>query len=142
VKFALSVAKKYKYVYFCMESLNSNITDKNMQKLINTENLVILPNASITKFTKVDGSLNSVELSNYSTLTCSAIFVKTQSTPETSFVSDKLIGKDEKGFLRSTNISQSLLVPKCFAIGNCACKSSQKMRSSAIEALLNDFGGN
>jgi thioredoxin reductase len=142
VKFALSVAKKYKYVYFCMESLNSNITDKNMQKLINTENLVILPNASITKFTKVDGSLNSVELSNYSTLTCSAIFVKTQSTPETSFVSDKLIGKDEKGFLRSTNISQSLLVPKCFAIGNCACKSTQKMRNSAIEAILNDFGGN
>ena len=142
VKFAIDVAKKYKYVYFCMESLNPDITEKNMQKLINIENLVILPNAIINKFVETDGELNSVELSNYSTLTASAIFVKTKATPETTFVSDKLIGKDETGFLKITNIAQSLLVPKCFAIGNCASKSTQKMRNSVIETILNDFGGN
>jgi thioredoxin reductase len=142
VKFAMNLAKKYKYVYFCMESLNSNITDKNIQKLINIENLVVLPNATITKFITTDGQLSSVELSNYSTLTCSAIYVKNESSPETIFVSDKLIGKDETGFLKVTNTAQSLRVPKCFAIGNCACKSTQKMKAAMIESILNDFGGN
>jgi thioredoxin reductase len=86
VKFAVAIAKKFKYVYFCTESLTPNITDKNIQKLINIENLVVLPNTSIAKFSATDNVLNSVDLSSYSTLTCSAIFAKTKATPETSFV--------------------------------------------------------
>lgn len=141
VKFATAVAKKYKYVYFCMESLNTDISDKNIQKLINIENLVILPNASITKFTTTDNILSSVELSNYSTLTCSAIFAKTKATPETVFIPDNIIGKDSNGYLKTTNISQSLLVPKCFAIGNCTEKSTQKMKQEMIVSILKDFNG-
>lgn len=141
VKFASAIAKKYKYVYFCMESLDSDITDKNMQKLINIENLVVLPNASITKIIAPDNNLSSVELSNYSTLTCSAIFVKTKFVPDTSFISNKLISKDTNGFLITSNAAQSLLVPKCFAIGNCAVKSTQKMKAAAVETILKDFGG-
>lgn len=142
VKFAIAVAKKFKYVYFCTESLTPNITDKNIQKLINIENLVVLPNTSIVKFSVTDNILSSVELSSYSTLTCSAIFVKTKATPETSFISNKLISKDEAGYIKTTNISQSLLVPKCFAIGNCTSKSTKKMRDLMIENILTDFGGN
>lgn len=142
VKFAIAVAKKFKYVYFCMESLTPNITDKNIQKLINIENLVVLPNTAIVKFTIADNILSSVELNNYSTLTCSAIFVKTKTTPETSFISNKLVSKDEAGYIKTTNISQSLMVPKCFAIGNCTSKSTKKMRDLMIESILNDFGGN
>jgi thioredoxin reductase len=141
VKFALSVAKKYKYVYFCTESLTPNITDKNIQKLINTENLVILPNALINKFNATNGVLNNVELSSYANLTCSAIFVKTAAVPETAFISSKLISKESDGSLITTKISQSSLVPKCFAIGNCACKSTKRMRDSMVESILNDFGG-
>jgi thioredoxin reductase len=141
VKFAISVAKKFKYVYFCTESLTPNITDKNIQKLINIENLVILPNTAITKFFVTDGILSSVDLNNYSTLTCSAIFAKTECAPETSFIADNLISKDNAGYLKTTNISQSLLVPKCFAIGNCANKNTKKMRDLMIENILNDFGG-
>ena len=62
-------------------------------------------------------------------------------SPDTSFVSDKLISKNELGYLRPTNISQSLLVPKCFAIGACAEKSTQKMRTAMIDSILNDFSG-
>ena len=142
VKLAIAIAKKYKYVYFCTESLTPNITDKNIQKLINIENLVILPNATINRVVTSNDILTSVELDNYSTLTCSAIFVKTESSPETNFVSDRLISKDEKGFLKTTNTAQSLLVPKCYAVGNCASKSTQKMRDAMVEDILNDFGGN
>ena len=143
VKFAVQIAKKYKYVYFCMESFTPNIADKNIQKLINVENLVVLPNASVTKFTATDNQLESVELSNYSTLTCSAIYAKTPATPDTAFVSDKLIGKEENGYLKVSNISQSLFVPKCFAIGTCVRKSTQKMKTAMVESILSDFiGGN
>jgi thioredoxin reductase len=142
IKFAIAVAKKFKYVYFCMESLTPNITDKNIQKLINIENIVVLPNTAIAKFTIADNALSSVELNNYSTLTCSAIFVKTKATPDTTFVSNKLVSKDEAGYIKTTNSSQSLLVPKCFAIGSCTCKSTKKMRDLMIENILTDFGGN
>lgn len=143
VKFAIAVAKKYKYVYFCMESFTPDITDKNIKKLINIENLVVLPNATITKFTTTNGCLESIELSNYSTLTCAAVYAKTTSTPETAFVSDKIIGKDEKGYLKVSNLAQSIYVPKCFAIGTCTYRCTQKMKTIMIESILNDFtGGN
>lgn len=142
VKFALAVAKKYAHVYLCTEGLTiENITPANIKKLSETDNLVVLPNATIAKVNIADGRLKSVELSNYSTVTCAAIFIKTKASPETSFVSDKLISKNELGYLRLTNISQSLLVPKCFAVGSCAEKSTQKMRTDMIEAILNDFNG-
>lgn len=142
VKFALSVAKKYKQIYFCTEEFNiEGITPANSKKLSESKNIAVLPNTSISKITTSDGKLAVVELSNYSTVNCSAIYVKTESTPETSFVSDKLISKDAEGYIKTTDISQSLLVPKCFAIGNCTGKSTQKMRAAMIEAILSDFKG-
>ena len=56
-KLAMAVAKKYKYVYFCTKTISPNITDKNIQKLINIENLVILPNTSISKFSMIASNL-------------------------------------------------------------------------------------
>jgi thioredoxin reductase len=144
VKFALAVAKKYAHVYLCTEGLTiENITSANVKKLAETDNLVVLPNASIIKANISDGQLKSVELSNYSTVTCNAIFIKTKASPETSFVPNNIISKDENGYIKTTNVSQSLLVPKCFAIGNCSGKSTKKMKDSMIEIILKDFiGGN
>ena len=140
-KFALAVAKKYKQVYFCIPGFDiKDLTVANKKKLVEAHNIVVLPNTSIVKFQVTNGSLHTLELDNYSTVTCSAVYVKTEAKPETSFISN-IFGKDEKGYLITTNIAQSLLVPKCFAIGNCAVKSSQKMKDAMIEAILNDFGG-
>jgi thioredoxin reductase len=118
-----------------------NVTDSNMNKLINLENLVILPNTAISSFSTKDGMLSSLALDNYSTLSCSAIFVKTEAKPETAFVSNKLIGVDADGYLLTSKCSESALVPKCFATGNCARNSTKKMNLAMIETILNDFGG-
>ena len=135
------MAKKYKQVYLCSESLViEDITTANKKRLAETKNIVVLPNTSVIKFQTSDGMLQKVELDNYSTITCSAIFVKTAARPETTFVSN-IIGKDTAGFLITTNQAQSLLVPKCFAIGNCASKCTQKMKTAMIETILNDFNG-
>lgn len=141
VKFATTVAKKYKYVYFCTESLTPNISDANLKKLINIENLVILPNTNISKFVAKEGNLSLIDLDNYSTLNCSAIFVKTDAVPETAFIPNSLIGKDSEGYLITLEHLESALVPKCFATGNCTRKNTKKMNLEMIETILKDFGG-
>lgn len=139
VKLALAVAKKYKYVYICTESMDLNITENNRKKLNAAENILLLQNSSIVKATFTENFLSSVSLDSYAKITCNAIFAITASTPEVSFVSEKLIGRDPDGFLKITDISQSLLVPKCFAIGNCVKKSTKKMQTAMIDAVLADF---
>ena len=137
-KLALTVAKKYKYVYFCTKDIKLNITEANHKKIDKTENVLVLPNASIAKTVFEDGVLTAVNLDNYSKITCNAIFTKTKAVPETEFISEKLIGK-ENGYLEVSNSAQSLLVPKCFAVGSCACKSTKKMQDAMVSAILGDF---
>lgn len=139
VKLALSVAKKYRQVYVCMNVLNPVCSDALKAKLDAANNIVLLPNASITKVHTSKGVLDTVELSNYSQITCKAIFVKTASTPETGFVSTKLINKDSAGYCITNNQAESTLVPKLFAIGSCAAKSPAKQQEMMIKAILADF---
>jgi thioredoxin reductase len=140
VKLAFAVAKKYKYVYLCTESMKLDVTEATRKKLETTENLLTLYNTSITKAVFEEDHLISVALSSYSKITCNAIFAITEAAPETTFVSEKLISK-ENGYLVTSNIAQSLLVPKCFAIGSCASKSTKKMQAAMIESVLKDFNG-
>lgn len=140
VKFALDVAKKYKQVYLCTENIAiEGITEANTKKLASTENLIVLPNTYLLKAIAKNGTIQKVELNNYSTLNCSAIYAKTDSTPEVDFVSEKLIQKNESGYLVTNKNGESLLVPKCFAAGNCAQKYTKTMEQLLVETVLNDF---
>ena len=140
VKLALAVAKKYKYVYLCCDVMELELTEPVRKKLESTDNIIIIQNASIAKASYEDELITSVTLDNYAKITCNAIFAITKTTPETEFISEKLISK-ENGYLKTTCTAQSTLVPKCFAIGNCACKSTKKMQTAMVEAVLNDFSG-
>lgn len=141
-KLALAVAKKHKQVYLCTRSITlENTTPANNAKLAEASNIVLLPNTSIIKASSKDDVLTAVELDNYSAVTCSSIYVKTNSKPETAFISDKLFSKDEAGFIKVSNNAQSLLVPKCYAIGTCAIKTTKKMKTAMVEEILASFGG-
>jgi thioredoxin reductase len=139
-KLALAVAKKYKYVYLCTKDMELSITDATRKKLEKAENILVMQNVSITKATFEEEALVSVSLDNYSKITCNAIFAKTEATPETVFVANNIISK-ENGYLQVSSTAQSLLVPKCFAIGSCAAKSTKKMQAAMVESVLNDFNG-
>ena len=139
-KLALAVAKKYKYVYLCTESIELVVNESLDKKLNSTGNLLVLRNTSIAKTTFDDGVLTGVTLDNYTKLTCNSIFAITETTPETEFISEKLISK-ENGYLKTTEAAQSTLVPKCFAIGNCASRSTKKMQAAMVDTVLNDFSG-
>jgi thioredoxin reductase len=137
-KLALAVAKKYKYVYLCIKNMELEVTEATHKKLEKAENILVMPNVSITKAAFEGETLVSVNLDNYSKITCNAIFAKTEVTPETVFITDKLIGKNN-GYLVTSSIAQSLSVPKCFAVGSCAAKSTKKMQAAMVEAVLSDF---
>lgn len=138
-KFALNLAKKYKYVYLCANTVDIDVTEGTRKKMSDAENLLLIQNVSIAEATFNEGSLTAVKLDNYSSITCNAIFAKTEATPEVAFVSEKLISRDNESYLVVTDCSQSLLVPKCYAIGNCVGKSTKKMQAAMITDILNDF---
>ena len=140
IKLALSVAKKYKYVYLCTDSVEVATNDSLDKKLNSVENLLIIKNASIAKTTFEDDVLTSVTLDNYAKITCNSIFAITEYTPETEFISEKFINK-ENGYMRTTGAGQSLIVPKLFAIGSCACNNTKKVQAAMVEAILNNFNG-
>lgn len=140
VKLALKVAKKFKHAYLCTEQFTfENVTASNLKKIDETENLVVLHNASVIKVCLKENELKAVELSNYSTLTCSAIFVKTESAPESKFVPNKLINKNSLGFFETNSNAESSIVPKCFAIGTCNAKHTNKKQQQMLETIKADF---
>lgn len=140
VKLALEVAKKYKQVYLCLKQITfKDITPTLLRKINQADNIAVLPNTELLKVTRIDDLLYSAELSNYATITCHGIFIKTEYRPETSFISDKIIKKDELGYCLTNAQGESTLVPKCFAIGHCAKKPSIAKERQVIEQLLKDF---
>jgi thioredoxin reductase len=138
-KLALTIAKKYKYVYLCSDTIDLKTTEATAKKLAIAKNIVVLLNTSVMNVTTSNGELKSVELDNYATVTCSAIFVKTVAKPDTDFISTKFIEKDTYGYLKTTANLESQLIPKCFATGSCTCKNNKKMTQAMIDTILKDF---
>jgi thioredoxin reductase len=143
---AFEVAKKYKYAYLCLNEFSGKISEAINKKLQKKQlsNIVVLPNTHIKKVTAHDETLINVELDNYSTVLCAAIFVKTEASPDTACISARngLIKTNEAGYLETNDKLESTLVPKCFAAGSCTQKCTNKMLNSLIESILIDFGGN
>lgn len=137
IKFAINVAKKYKHVYVCVETSKIDCSIKIMKKLETLNNIVLLFNASIKSFSASGNKLEIVTLDNYSSITCTAIFVKTPALADTACIPKNLIEQDKEGYLKVNERAESTLVPKCYAIGNCVQKSSKKMRQNLITELEN-----
>jgi thioredoxin reductase len=146
VKLAFEVAKKYKYAYLCLDEFAGKYSEDVNKKLLqkHSSNIVVLPNTHIKKVSAYDETLINVELDSYSTVLCSAIYVKTDASPDTACIPARagLIKANEAGYLETTDKLESTLVPKCFAVGTCVQKCTKKMINSLIKAILTDFGGN
>lgn len=139
-KFTLDVAKKFKHVFLCTETFQiPDVSTSNLKKLQEAPNIVMLPNTAVNKIILEEDQLKAVELTNYSTVTCSAIFVKTKSTPEIDFIPKNLVQRTDDNFLVTDAANESLVVPKFYATGNCAVKSTKQMFINMINAIKKDF---
>lgn len=139
IKLALDVSKKFKQVYICTPSMQLNGAKATVEKLLAKTNIAVLPNTSINKVHCKQGVLESVELDNYSAIMCSAIFVKTDSCPEVKAISEKLISRTDSNYLKVSSNCESLLVPNCFAVGNCVEKFTRTMLTNMLSKILKDF---
>ena len=139
VRLALEVAKKYKIVYLCSDTFELDCSEALNNKIAAVPNVVVLPNAIINKFCVTDNKLTTIELSNYATLTCHAIFVKTAATPETKFIPNNIVKKDANGYCIVSESAESTLVPKCFVIGSAATKSTAKQKNAMVDAILTEL---
>lgn len=139
-KFACDVAKKYKHVYFSSKDVNivENVSSAASKKLIGTENITVLPNTSIKNVVTNNGAVSKIVLDNYSEIDCSAVYAKTNSTPAIDFVPRKIISRED-GYPVVKDNCESMLVPGCFAAGNCLKKYTKSMEQRLIESILKAF---
>lgn len=139
IKFAINIAKKYKCVYACLKDFSIKTTPMVQRQLAMLDNLLIMPNSTIIRFFTKDGKLSKVELSTFSQVICSDIYVKTKALPETYFIPNNIFNKDKNNLLIVDESLQSTLVPKSFAIGNCAIRYNVKALQNMINKILQDF---
>jgi thioredoxin reductase len=128
VTYALSMAKKFKYVYLCSSTVELECDNKYIKKLENVVNIVHLPNCNVIgcKNDK-DGNLVEVLLDTYSSIRCSTLVMSLGRTPDSPGLSKRMIETDSNGYIVTKELNATTVVPKIYAIGTCT-KSSTKNR--------------
>lgn len=128
VTYALSMAKKFKYVYLCSSTVELECDNKYIKKLENVANIVHLPNCNVIgcKNDK-DGNLVEVLLDTYSSIRCSTLVMSLGRTPDNPGLSKRMIETDSNGYIITKEFNATTVVPKIYAIGTCT-KSSTKNR--------------
>jgi thioredoxin reductase len=128
VTYALSMAKKFKYVYLCSSTVELECDNKYIKKLENVANIVHLPNCNVIgcKNDK-DGNLVEVLLDTYSSIRCSTLVMSLGRTPDSPGLSKRMVETDSNGYIVTKEFNATTVVPKIYAIGTCT-KSSTKNR--------------
>ena len=128
VNYALSMSKKFKYVYLCSSTVELECDNKYLKKLENVANIVHLPNCNVIgcKNDK-DGNLVEVQLDTYSSIRCSAVVMSLGRMPDNSGLSKRMIETDPDGYILTKGFNTTTIVPKIYAIGTCT-RSAPKNR--------------
>lgn len=130
--YALMMAKKFKYVYLCSNSVELECEPKYIKKLENTANIVHLPNCNVISCKNdKDGNLTEVQLDTYSTIRCSVLVMSLGRVPDNSGLSKRMIETDSEGYIITKEFNQTTVLPSIYAIGTCT-RSGAKNRLTAM----------
>jgi thioredoxin reductase len=137
VSYALALAKKFKYVYLCSNSVELNCDAKYIKKLENVANIVHLPNCNVLgcKNDK-DGKLVEVQLDTYSSIRCSALIMSLGRMPDNSGLSNRMISVDSEGYIVTKEFNTTTIVPKIYAIGTCTRGGTKNRLGPVINHLI------
>jgi thioredoxin reductase len=137
VSYALKLAKKFKYVYLCSDSLSLRCDTKYITKLENTANVLHLPNCNILSC-KADkeGNLTEVQLDTYSSIKCSALVMSLGRTPDNCGLSKRMVEVDEDGFIKTKAYNETTRVPNIYAIGDCTRHNSAHSTTLALNHII------
>ena len=137
VNFALTMAKKFKYVYLCSEVFKLGCDAKLLKKLNDTANIVHLPNCFITSCKNdKDGKLQEVTLNTYDTIKCSALVLALGRKPHVNGVDPKMIELDADKYIKINTQHQSTKVPNIYAIGECTKHNTKRSITLVGNQLL------
>lgn len=130
--YALTLAKKFKYVYLCSNTLELTCDSKYIKKLENTANIAYLPNCNVIACKNdKEGRLVEVQLDTYSSIKCTALIMSLGRLPDNSGLAKQMLKVDEAGYIITKEFNQTTVVPKIYAIGTCT-KASPKTRLAAV----------
>jgi thioredoxin reductase len=135
--YALTMAKKFKYVYLCSDTLDLTCDAKYIKKLENTANIVHLPNCNIVSCKNdKDGNLTEVQLDTYSSIKCSALVMSLGRIPDNSGFSKRMLSTDPEGYIITKGFNTTTIIPSIYAIGTCTRSSSKNRLLPIINHLI------
>jgi thioredoxin reductase len=137
VNYALTMAKKFKYVYLCSNTIELDCNNKYLKKLENVANIVHLPNCNVIgcKNDK-DGNLVEIQLDTYSAIRCSALVMSLGRIPDSSGLSKRMIEVDADGYIITKEFNTTTIVPKIYAIGTCTRSSTKNRLLPIVNHLI------
>ena len=137
-KYALFVAKKFKYVYLGTKSLDLPFGTKLNKKIENTLNILHLPNCNIVacKNDKA-GNLAEVQLDTYSTIKCNTLVMSLGRKPANIGIDKRMVKVDSEGYIVTKEFSETTETPNIFAIGGCAKNGSKRKVTEAVNLIIN-----
>lgn len=139
LRLALDLSKKFRYLYLCTETFDLQGTDKQKARLEACKNVVVLPGAKLLSVTTKNGTLQSIELDTYSTITCSAVYADTPTIPATRGIPVKFFNLSPDKFLITTPSGESTIIPSLFATGSCCAENNPA--ELVYKTILTTIGG-
>lgn len=137
VNFALTMSKKFKYVYLCSDVFDLKCDTKLLNKLNNTANIVHLPNCSIASCKNdKDGNLQEVTLNTYDTIKCSALVLALGRKPHINGIDPKMIEVDADKYVKINTQHQTTRVNNIYAIGECTRHNTKRSITLVGNQLL------
>lgn len=135
--YAIKLAKKFKYVYICSDTLELKCTPALLKKLTETSNIVHLPNCHIINCKNdSNGKLQEITLDTYDTIRCSTLVVAIGRTPEIPGFNKRMIKLDDKGCATINADGATAVIPTLYAVGACATKNSKQQLTRTAKAIL------
>lgn len=138
-KMALTLRRKYKYVYLCTNIFEPKYSYNVRKRLKEATNVAQLPGCKITEYDGSKGKLTKVTLDTYETITCKALYVDIGRTPDLSaFPNTKyrlFAVNDEQKIVTDENCQT--FVPKVFAVGAVSTGYTINKEKALIKLLKN-----
>jgi thioredoxin reductase len=139
--YALDLAKRFCYVYFCTKDFELNCSKRLQKKINETANIVHLPGCNIMSCKNdKDGKLAEVTLDTYATITTTALIFALGRIPDMPNFARRFIDTDKDGFADIKEFNESKLVPGIYAIGS-LCRTKAKKDITKLATHLITKGG-
>jgi len=134
--YALELASYCKHVYICDTTFNL-MCEASLARQIEAkkDKITFLPNCTIESVENKDDKLVSITLDTKETIKVSAIFGAIGTIPQTEFLSDQFVDKDEYGYIISVAGIVSK-IPGLFVAGDCRTSQVKQITTAVADGTF------